>query len=125
MLLPQRQGPLAELARAADLILPQPALALVHAQTVGFTGELEVEVAPATLLVGAVTGLVHRAVQRAERVGLAVSSGPADVVRVRPATERVSRGVPPAGGEVEAYRLGHVLAQCLLSGLAPLIVLNP
>ena len=125
VLLPQRQGPLAEPPRAPDLVLPQPALALVDTQTVGFTGELEVEVAPAPLLVSPMTGLVHRAVERAERVGLAVTRRPANIVRVRPTAERVGRCVAATGTEVEADGFGNALAKSLLSGLPPGISLYP
>ena len=63
VLLPKRQRPFAELARAPHLVLPQPALALVDPEAVGLARGLEVQVTPSALLVGAMSGLVHRAVE--------------------------------------------------------------
>ena len=91
----------------------------MNSESVSLAGGLEVKVSPAPLFVGAVTRLVHRAIQRAEWIRFAVTGCPADIVGVRPTAEWMGRSISPAGGEVETNRFRHALAQRFLTRLFP------
>ena len=91
--------------RAADHVLPQPALALVQARRAARGERRALERRADAALVEAVADLVHAAEQRLE-VGLGVARRDADVGRRERGAERMDGAVEPERRRLEA-ECGH------------------
>ena len=103
-----RQHPAAERARAADDVLPQPALGLVDAERDRLAERAARELGRDARLVEAVAELVQGGEVGDAEVVQVVAGGDADVGRAERLRERVRRGVEPPAVGVEADRLEHV-----------------
>ena len=103
-----RQHPAAERARAADDVLPQPALGLVDAERDRLAERAARELGRDLRLVEAVAELMQGGEVRDAEVVQVVARGDAHVRRAERLGERVRRGVQPPAVGVEADRLEHV-----------------
>ena len=103
-----RQRPGAERAAAADEVLPQAALGLVHAERDRAAERAARQPVRDAGLVEPVPELVQRAEVRAREVVQVVARGDADVAGRDPLRERVRRDVQAPAVRVEADALEHV-----------------
>ena len=104
----RRQHPFAERPRAADDVLPQPALGLVDAERDRLAERAARELGRDPGLVEAVAELVQRREVRDAEVVQVVARGDAHVRRAERLRERVRRGIQAPAVGVEADRLEDV-----------------
>src|SRR5262249_4962424 len=97
--------PAPESRTAADEVLPQARLRLVHAERDRAADRGVLALHRQALLVEPVPGLVQDAEERRTEVVLVPAPGQAHVARAEPAAERVLRRVDPPAGKVEAEAL--------------------
>ena len=109
-----RKAPCPEVSRAADEVLPEPRLRLVHAERRRLAGRQPIPVATQSLLVQAVPRLVHDPEQGRGQEAFVPPGGDPAVIGTGGRTERMIRRVEPSALEVETDARRDLLHEAAL-----------